>query len=228
MTDPDRCDTPHDRRCMRDHIRDRLLQRILDGHYAAGERLVELTLAREFQVSQAPVREALRELEAMGWIESERYCGSRVRAISSTELAELYELRAILEQRAAELAVPCPREMLDDLRTTLERMQQLAANGDAAGYARAAYHFHHRIVVQSGNSQFLRIWNNMHVEARVHYAALRAGASLPEYARLHIDVLQALEHGDGVRAGQKLRGVLDLLRQRLYGNSATAAAPTER
>ena len=48
--------------CMRDRIRDTLVGRILDGTYPAGTQLKELYLAREFDVSQAPIREALREL----------------------------------------------------------------------------------------------------------------------------------------------------------------------
>ncbi len=65
--------------CMRDHIRDVLVARILDGTYPAGMQLKELSLAREFNVSQAPIREALRELEGSGLVTSERYRGTRVR-----------------------------------------------------------------------------------------------------------------------------------------------------
>jgi len=96
------------RSCMRDKIRDVIVTRILDGSYAAGERLIELSLAREFNVSQAPVREALRELEALGLVQSERYRGTRVRKADTRELMEAYEMRAVLEERAAQLAVPCP------------------------------------------------------------------------------------------------------------------------
>jgi len=52
------------RTCMRDRIRDVLVARILDGTYAAGTQLKELSLAREFNVSQTPIREALRETPA--------------------------------------------------------------------------------------------------------------------------------------------------------------------
>ena len=67
------------RTCMRDHIRDVLVARILDGSYPAGTQLKELSLAREFNVSQAPIREALRELEGSGLVTCERYRGTRVR-----------------------------------------------------------------------------------------------------------------------------------------------------
>src|SRR5262245_420613 len=85
-------------------LRTLILQRIIDGQYPPGHRLKELQLAREFNTSQAPVREALRELEATGAIESEPHRGSRVRTVSERELGEAYQVRAVLEQLAGELA----------------------------------------------------------------------------------------------------------------------------
>jgi regulatory GntR family protein len=80
------------RTSMRDRIRDVLVARILNGSYPAGTQLRELILAREFNVSQAPIREPLRELEGSG-VASERYRGTRVRGADLEELAESYELR---------------------------------------------------------------------------------------------------------------------------------------
>ena len=94
------------RTCMRDHIRDVLVARILDGTYSAGTQLKELSLAREFNVSQAPIREALRELEGSGLVTCERYRGTRVRGADFGEMRESYELRTMLEVRAVELAAP--------------------------------------------------------------------------------------------------------------------------
>ena len=76
------------RACMRHHIRDAIVSRILEGVYSPGTRLKELALAREFNVSQAPVREALRELEALHLVQTEHYRGTRVRSIDLAELAE--------------------------------------------------------------------------------------------------------------------------------------------
>src|SRR3954453_6284024 len=94
------------RTCMRDRIRDVLVARILDGTYPAGLQLKELTLAREFNVSQAPIREARRELEGSGLVTSERYRGTHVRGADLDEMRQSYELRATLEVRAVELGVP--------------------------------------------------------------------------------------------------------------------------
>lgn len=69
-----------------DQIKDRLLQEILSGAYAPGSRIVETRVARELGTSQAPVREALRDLEALGVIEISAYRGARVRHPSKAEL----------------------------------------------------------------------------------------------------------------------------------------------
>jgi len=77
---------------------------IVEGRYAPGERLVEVKLADELQVSRTPVREALRRLEVDGLVVIERNRGAMVRPITLTEVIDLYELRGRLESYAAELA----------------------------------------------------------------------------------------------------------------------------
>src|ERR1700739_3334012 len=100
------------RTCMRDRIRDVLVSRILDGSYPAGTQLKELSLAREFNVSQTPIREALRELEGSGLVSSERFRGTRVRGADFAEMRESYERRTMLEVRSARLAAPYSEELL--------------------------------------------------------------------------------------------------------------------
>jgi len=60
-------------------VKDRLLQEIMIGHYPPGARIVETRVARELGTSQAPVREALRDLEALGVVEINAFRGARVR-----------------------------------------------------------------------------------------------------------------------------------------------------
>jgi len=106
------------RTCMRDRIRDTLVSRILDGTYPAGTQLKELYLAREFDVSQAPIREALRELEGSGLVSSERFRGTRVKGADFAEMRESYELRMMLEMRSVSLAAPYEPELLDEIKAT--------------------------------------------------------------------------------------------------------------
>src|SRR5258707_1054948 len=85
-------------------IRNTLLERIIGGHYGAGERLVELQLAREFGSSQAPVREALRELEKAGLVTIRPRRGCFVNDYHARTQHEIYYVRGALEEAASRLA----------------------------------------------------------------------------------------------------------------------------
>ena len=87
------------RTVLREQIRELLLERILKGELESGDRIVELQLALELGTSQAPVREALRELQSLGFAEHEPYQGTRVK-ITEEELAEIYPMRAAPEELA--------------------------------------------------------------------------------------------------------------------------------
>lgn len=199
------------RSCMRDQIRNTIVTRILDNSYAPGMRLKELSLAREFNVSQAPVREALRELEALGLVESERYRGTRVRSADLQELKEAYELRAALEERAAQLAVPCPPDALAILEKDLALMHVAALQHDPKAYAERAVHFHRKIVELAGNRLFLRTWDSLHFEVRARIAAVKVEPELISYAQGHSSILEALRLGHGVQAGRLLRELIERL-----------------
>jgi DNA-binding GntR family transcriptional regulator len=197
------------RACRREHIRNTVIARILDGTYPPGTRLKELVLAAEFAVSQGPVREALRELEVSGLAVSEPYCGTRVLGVDPDELREAYELKAAIEARAAELCVPCAAAALDRLAGDLEQMQRAAETLDFEAYSQANLSFHRGIVVMSGNRTFLRAWDALHWDVRTRIAIRQVGDALPSYLEGHAEVVKALREGDGMRAGRALRGSID-------------------
>ena len=213
-----------ERLCMRDRVRDTIVTRILNGTYPAGTRLKELVLARELGTSQAPVREALRELEVLGLVESERYKGSRVKATEAAELGEAYELRALIEARAAELAVPCSPASLAILRSATEAMRRAAARGDVDAYASASIAFHRSLVEMSRNQLFLRTWDGLRWEVRTRIATQRALVDLPRLAAEHDAIVAALARGAGTEAGRLVRDLLERLAER---NRATETARGE-
>ncbi len=209
------------RTCMRDHIRNAIVSRILDGSAPPGTRLKEMTLAREFNVSQAPVREALRELEAIGLLESERYRGTRVRSIDMDELREAYELRAAIEESAARLAVPCGEADLDKLESDLKLIHRAHREHDGDAFMDGAVNFHRHIVQMSGNSLYLRAWENMAWDIRARIAVQRIGL-IGVFAEERRDIIAALRNGDGEKAGQLLRKILGELLIRLDGMQRAA------
>jgi DNA-binding GntR family transcriptional regulator len=193
------------RDCMRAQIRRVLLKRILDGTYRPGDRLKELQIAREFQTSQGPVREALRELETLRLVESETYRGTRVRAISPEEMREAAEVRGMLEQAAAAKAAERLKGNAAPLRAELDALRTAAAAGDLDGYARRNMAFHRRIVEASGNAVMLRVWDSLMLEVRTRIGLNQLDLDLPAVAETHVPIVEALEQGEGVRAGLLLR-----------------------
>ena len=94
------------RSVLADQVKERLLEEIISGRYRPDERIVETQVARELGTSQAPVREALRGLEALGVVEITPFRGARVRRATRRELLEAYVVRSALEELGARLAVP--------------------------------------------------------------------------------------------------------------------------
>src|SRR3954463_2385288 len=94
------------RRALRHDVRDGLVQSILDGRLGPGDRLIEMNIAREYGTSQGPVREALRELEILGFVRSEPNRGTYVRDPWQRGMLELYGVRGGLEEFATRLATP--------------------------------------------------------------------------------------------------------------------------
>ncbi len=182
---------PAKRTCMRDHIRDVLVARILDSTYAAGTQLKELSLAREFNVSQAPIREALRELEGSGLVTSERYRGTRVRGADFQEMRESYELRATLEVRAVELALPCAPEVLAELDKCLRAMVAAAKRNNSESYIDEALRFHRHLIVACHNRTFVSVWDSLHWDVRRRIAVERIAKKGEDFIPL-IELHEAL------------------------------------
>jgi DNA-binding GntR family transcriptional regulator len=190
---------------MRDQISRVLVQRILDGYYKPGDRLVELQIARELKTSQGPVREALRELEALRLVESETYRGTRVRALSARELEEAGQVRGILEETAAHWAAAALKRNISPLRAELEAIRKAAATCDLDAYARHNMAFHRLIVEASGNALLLRVWDSLMLEARTRIGLTQHDIDLTDAAETHAPIVDAFDRGDGETAGRLLR-----------------------
>jgi len=200
------------RTCMRDRIRDTLVSRILDGTYPAGTQLKELYLAREFDVSQAPIREALRELEGSGLVTSERFRGTRVRGADCAEMRESYELRMMLEMRSVTLAAPYEPALLDALAEHLRLMEAAVKVDDSEAYIDSALRFHRRLVESSGNRTFLSVWDSLLWDIRGRIALRRLadqGKSLKALVNLHRTLLARLRAQDVEGATERVKILLE-------------------
>ncbi len=185
------------RSVLSDQVKDHLLQAILDGRYPPGARIVETRVARQLGTSQAPVREALRDLEALGVVETAAFRGARVRRPSVAGLLEAFIVRAELESLAARAAIErMTAEDLDELAGHVHEMQRCAQLGDTHAEATADAAFHGRIVELSGNVTLERVWQTLEPFSRTYITIEAPGADRRRIADQHAPVLDALRRRD--------------------------------
>ena len=190
-------------------VKDMIVQRIVEGRYAPGERLVETQIARELGVSQAPVREALRDLETVGVVESQSFRGCRVRLPSSEELIAAFPVRAALESLAAAAAAeriePAGLAALEGL---IDDMVAAARRGDAHAQSMANARFHALIVQAAGNPILERHWALLEPFARTYLTASKANVDLVLLAERHRSILEPLRSRDAGAAATAMRAHL--------------------
>ena len=198
------------RSVLADQVKDRLLQDILAGRYPPHSRIVETRVAREFGTSQAPVREALRGLEALGVVEILPFRGARVRRPSTPELLEAYAVRSELEALGARLGVPRLTDGdLADLEALGEEMQRAASEGDRHEVAVADARFHARLLALAGNATLERVWRSLEPFSRTYITLVAPGADAHWTADLHPSILRALRTRDPEQVAAALRRHFD-------------------
>jgi DNA-binding GntR family transcriptional regulator len=215
------------RAMLRDQIKDVLLQRILDGHYSPGQRIVEIRVAEEFGVSQAPVREALRELEMLRLVVSEPFRGARVRDVSPDEIAEAYPVRAALEELAARLAAPALAGRAAPLRTEIDGMRAAAADEDLRRFVRHDVAFHRVFVDASANRTLIPMWESLHVDLRTRVTLVQQVERLADVAESHVPIMDALAAGDADLAGTLVREHIEGFGRSFVERSAGLGAAEE-
>jgi DNA-binding GntR family transcriptional regulator len=187
----------------REQVKDALLRRIVDGTYPPGTRLVELKLAREFGVSQAPIREAIRELEAIGLVLSQPRRGSVV-GDWSRRMAEIYAVRGALEEAATRLAVGRIADTAT-LQAEVDAMAAAASRRDVEALKEHSVAFHRLIVEACGNQLLASIWNSLQIETRTTLALMHPDLDLMDAALSHQPIVDAIASGDAERAATVAR-----------------------
>lgn len=195
------------RNVLAQQVKDRLLSEILAGKYPPHSRIVETAVAREMGTSQAPVREALRGLEALGVVEILPFRGARVRRPSIDELMEAYSVRTELECLGARLGVPRMTDAdLAELEVLVTAMQEAADSGDVHEVALRDAAFHARILRMAGSATLERVWRSLEPFSRTYITlVVPLGANAQWTANLHIPIIAALRERDAAQVEAALR-----------------------
>ncbi len=201
---------------LREDIKEHLIDAILRGRYKPGDRLAEAKLAREFSVSQSPIREALRDLEMMGFVESVPFSGSFVRELSLKDMLDIYAVRAWMEAMAGRLATPnLTEDVFARLETLLDRMMRHAQSNDSHEFAKADFAFHQTIVAAAGNSTLIRLYDMLQFAYWTYASTILTGYNLTFQARRHYKILDALNTGDPDLIAQTLQDHIEELIDRI-------------
>ncbi len=175
---------------------------IADGKVVAGERINEAALADRLGVSRAPVREALRGLEARGLLTKLANRGTFVRELSVKEMLDIFEMRALLlgygAERAAELF---NAKRSTALSTLLERMDEATRDSDGETYYRLNLEYHKAILAYSGNQRAVQVYAELEKDLqrfRRHYFDFVS--NMVKSNAEHRAVFEAMRRGDGAVA----------------------------
>lgn len=175
---------------------------LVAGELRPGEVYSAPVLAEQFGVSATPVREAMQQLSLEGAIEVVPNRGFRVVQRDPRELAELAEVRALIEVPVMlRLARTVPAERWAELRPLAQATVRAASSGCRATYAEADRAFHRAVLSLAGNDQLVRIAEDLHRRAQWPLAgtapgAGRSRADLIADAHEHAALLDALIAGD--------------------------------
>lgn len=181
---------------LRHQIKDAIIERIVAGKLRSGDRLVEMKIAAEFGTSQAPVREALRELEAIGFLSATPHRGAFVRDFWRQGLKEFYAVRGALEESATRQAMPMQPAVIEKLESELAAMHAAALANDLESIAAHSVAFHEVIVKAAHNELLYTVWKSLCIETRTTVTLMAAGDSLVELADSHREIIDTIKSGD--------------------------------
>jgi len=184
------------RHSLREQIRDEILARIGRGALASGDRIVEAKLAEELQVSSIPIREALRELVAIGILESAPHRGAWVRQVGLQETIDALEVRAALDALAIRKAAKRLRSQIGRLRQIVAELIAAAKRRDFVAFQEHNQAFHRLILEASGNRALTRSHDALAFEVRTRFVMNVVSADPVAIAREHGAIVDALEQGN--------------------------------
>ena len=177
-----------------DQVFEHLETDILSGKYQKGENLTESKLCLELGVSRTPIREALRRLEQEHLIE-ESPKGMVVVGISDKDLADIFEIRAALEGKAAELAAKnYTEEQINIVREAIEFQEFYLSKQDPDRIKSMDSRFHETIYKMSGSTIFYDVLMPLHKKILKYRKASvtdkgRASASVAEHRAIYEAIL---------------------------------------
>ena len=196
---------------MADPIADHIQRSIFEGKILPGDRLKENDIARELNVSRTPLREGFRILASQGLVEITSNRGVRVTLITKADLADLFEMRLLLEQHCLRKFVSkATQTEIEDLEVALQKMASAVAENDSSAYLQHSTDFHIYYIDKCQNKRLVTVFevlrNNIRC-AQIFY--LRKANARKESVEEHRAIWRAIKAGDTDESETALRRHLE-------------------
>lgn len=193
-------------RPLRDVVCDELRDQIIRGDHRPGAHLVEDHLAQDLGVSRNPVREALRVLEAEGFVDLIPRKGAVVAQLSKDEVAEIFEVRMALEALAAELAAKkADPDGVAELGRILETAREALDRKDHGAVVDLNTAFHEHVMDLAGNGYLRGVMQRLRSRMQWIFSRTASGGRGRQSLDEHLELVRAIEVGDATRAGNLAR-----------------------
>jgi DNA-binding GntR family transcriptional regulator len=182
-----------------DQVCDLLKDAIIKGKLRPGDRLIEMDVAKQYNVSQAPVREALSRLRIEGFVVHYRHKGSFVSNFSKKDVEEIYSFREMMEPLAIQKALQnLTDEDLNQLSNLYQNMLTAGKENDLDKVRETDNAFHNYIYKLADHGFMYQVWEDLtavsdriwHLTSQIYFD------KLDEIAELHKPILDALYERD--------------------------------
>jgi DNA-binding GntR family transcriptional regulator len=190
------------RQSLPETLAEALRERILNGEFKEGEALIQDAIAQEYDVSRMPVREALRQLEACGLVVMHLHNGAVVNSVPTEQIAELFELRALLECDLLARAIPrMTEEHLAASQSVLTALEASYTQADVASWGRLNWEFHRSLYLAADRVQTLTIVQGINLQTdRYIRLQLLLTRGIEDAEKEHREILRLCKRGDAERA----------------------------
>ena len=177
---------------------------IVKRYLKPGTKLLEVKIAKQMGVSRTPIREAIRELAAEGFVKIIPNQGVIVSIASIEDTQEVLQIRSVLEGLAARLATKVINgEEIKELEKYIEQMEYYANKDNALAFSKIDVEFHELILNICGNNRLIQIRKNLSDQAhRYRIRSLSIPGRLKHSLKEHQEIVKALKRKDSEQAGR--------------------------